>query len=171
MNWTEWFQEHGPGLLLYARQWTPSRTEAEEALQDGFVRFWRSRAARDGTGGVPSDTDLPRLFVAIKHAAFDRGRRRRRRHEREAAAAEQLYDRNGWFEATAPGAERARRIGQALGELPAEQREVIVMKIWGGLTFRQIGEALRIPQNTAASRYRYALAALRRELQREDATR
>ncbi len=170
MNWTEWFREHGPGLLLYARQWTPSRAEAEEALQDGFIRYWRSRATQ-GREGVPADRDLPLLFVAIKHAAFDRARRRRRRHEREAAAAEELYDRDGWFEATPADVERVRRIEHALEALPADQREVVVMKIWGGLTFRQIGAALRTSQNTAASRYRYALAALRRELQREDRAR
>jgi RNA polymerase sigma-70 factor (ECF subfamily) len=46
--------------------------------------------------------------------------------------------------------------------LPAEQREVITLKVWGDLTFSEIGEALEIPANTAASRYRYGLAELRR---------
>ncbi len=41
------------------------------------------------------------------------------------------------------------------------------MKIWGGLSFPQIAEALRISSNTAASRYRYALARLREQLAEE----
>ena len=44
------------------------------------------------------------------------------------------------------------------------RREVLVLKIWNGLTFEQIARTLDIPPNTAASRYRYALAALRKEL-------
>jgi RNA polymerase sigma-70 factor (ECF subfamily) len=55
-------------------------------------------------------------------------------------------------------------IVSALGRLPEEQREVLVMKIWGGLSFPQIAEALRISANTVASRYRYALAKLREQL-------
>ena len=58
----------------------------------------------------------------------------------------------------------AGEIEAALQRLPAEQREVLVLKIWNELTFEQIAETLGIPPNTAASRYRYALAALRKEL-------
>ncbi len=45
-----------------------------------------------------------------------------------------------------------------------EQREVLVMKIWNDLTFAEIASALEISQNTAASRYRYALANLKKNL-------
>lgn len=55
-------------------------------------------------------------------------------------------------------------IREALGALPPEQREVVVLKVWHGMTFAEIGRALEIPDNTAASRYRYALQKLRREL-------
>jgi RNA polymerase sigma-70 factor (ECF subfamily) len=48
--------------------------------------------------------------------------------------------------------------------LPEEQREVLALKIWGEQTFEQIGASLGVPPNTAASRYRYALKTLRREL-------
>jgi len=46
--------------------------------------------------------------------------------------------------------------------LPAPQREVITLKVWGGLTFAEIAATLDIPPNTAASRYRYGLEELRR---------
>ena len=61
-------------------------------------------------------------------------------------------------------ADRRREIEVALQRLPTVQREVLVLKIWNELTFEQIGATLEIPPNTAASRYRYALAALRKEL-------
>jgi len=55
----------------------------------------------------------------------------------------------------------------ALANLPAEQREVLVMKIWGELTFAQIAAALQIKPDTAASRYRYALGRLQAALRQE----
>ena len=52
----------------------------------------------------------------------------------------------------------------ALGELPADQRAVVHLKLWEGLTFEEIAAALDIPPNTAASRYRYGLDKLRERL-------
>jgi RNA polymerase sigma-70 factor (ECF subfamily) len=49
-----------------------------------------------------------------------------------------------------------------LNHLPEIQRSVVTLKVWGGLTFAEIASALEIPANTAASRYRYALAELRK---------
>lgn len=53
------------------------------------------------------------------------------------------------------------QIAAAVATLPPEQRAVVHLKIWEGLTFREIGTTLRIPTHTAASRYRYALDKLR----------
>ena len=52
----------------------------------------------------------------------------------------------------------------ALAGLPVEQREVVVLKIYEGFTFAQIGELTEVSPNTAASRYRYALAKLEEKL-------
>jgi RNA polymerase sigma-70 factor (ECF subfamily) len=57
--------------------------------------------------------------------------------------------------------ERRAAVEAALAHLPEDQRTVLVLKVWGGLTFPQIADALSIPANTAASRYRYALDKLR----------
>jgi RNA polymerase sigma-70 factor (ECF subfamily) len=46
--------------------------------------------------------------------------------------------------------------------LPEIYQEVVTLKIWGGLTFAAIAEALEIPANTAASRYRYGIEHLRK---------
>ncbi len=164
MDWDQWFQQHAAALLLYARQWTRSRAEAEDALQDGFLRYWRSSTRRSGVGPAPGK-DLPLLYTAIKHAAFDRARSARRRRNREETAARDWYGESGMFEEPADGkSARGAPVEHALRELPPEQREVLVLKIWGRLTFRQIGETLGTSPNTAASRYRYALAMLKRLL-------
>ena len=58
----------------------------------------------------------------------------------------------------------AAAINAALARLPVEQREVVVLRIWHGLGFREIGEALGIVTDTAASRWRHGIAKLRRDL-------
>ena len=62
----------------------------------------------------------------------------------------------------------AGALAVAMERLPHEQREVLVMKIWNELTFAEIGEALEISQNTAASRYRYGLENLKKALRPND---
>jgi RNA polymerase sigma-70 factor (ECF subfamily) len=56
------------------------------------------------------------------------------------------------------------KLAEALGELPADQRAVVHLKLWEKLTFEAIAETLEIPPNTAASRYRYGLDKLRERL-------
>jgi RNA polymerase sigma-70 factor (ECF subfamily) len=152
-HWQRWLDRHGPALLLFARQWSATRSDAEDAVQDGFVRFWRTReTARDL---------LPYLYTCVRSAAMDLGRGQRRRVRRE-----QGTDRreSSAFEFSAERREREAAIEAALNQLPGDQREVVVMKIWGGLTFAEIGQTLGVPLSTAASRYRYALTRLEQEL-------
>lgn len=63
-----------------------------------------------------------------------------------------------------PDDDGQRSLAAAVDQLPVEQREVLVMKIWNELTFAEIATVLGISGNTAASRYRYALAALKKAL-------
>ncbi len=155
--WRAWLAEHGRALVLLARQFAPSQADAEDIVQEALVRCWRSRdRVRE---------PVAYLFACVRRAALDwrRGRRRLARREQAAARpeAEPLFDY------PAEQDERCASIEAALRDLPAEQAEVQVMKIWGGLSFPQIGEALDMPTNTAASRYRYALAKLREQLAEE----
>ena len=57
---------------------------------------------------------------------------------------------------------------KSLRGLPVDQREVLVLKIWHGLTFVTIGEMLELSPNTVAGRYRYGLQKLRRALRTID---
>lgn len=66
-----------------------------------------------------------------------------------------------WFDHAAHAGETPRLLEDAVKNLPAIYAEVVMLKIWGELSFREIAEALGIPQNTAASRYRYGIDALR----------
>lgn len=160
-SWRQWFELHSPKLLLYARQWTRSLADAEDVLQEGFVRFWRHQRQ---LGGEP----LPLVLTSIRRAAFDRARCDARRGVREQETAQADDDRRPLFETPAEGEERRRAIEAALRQLPAAQREVLVLKIWGELTLAEIASRLEISPNTAASRYRYALVALREQLASAD---
>jgi RNA polymerase sigma-70 factor (ECF subfamily) len=55
-------------------------------------------------------------------------------------------------------------VRQAVMALPREQREVVVLHVWGGLTFEEVGRATGVAANTAASRYRYGLEKLRKAM-------
>ena len=156
-DWKNWLDRHGPALVLLARQFVPSRADAEDIVQEAFIRFWRSRA------GVEEPAAY--LFACVKRCALDwqRGRRRQIRREEQVARPES----ESWFIGHPDQNERRAAIEAAIGELPAEQVEVLVMKIWGELTFMQIADALEISTNTAASRYRYALSKLREALAEE----
>ena len=153
-SWKDWFHHHGPKLLLCARQWTRSLADAEDVVQEAFVRFWRHQRHLPGE---------PRalLIVSIRRAAIDLVRKADRRTAREEFSAEET---GRLFESDPAGDERVQLIQSAMARLPGTQREVLVLKIWGELTFDEISRELGIPLNTAASRYRYALAALRQEL-------
>jgi RNA polymerase sigma-70 factor (ECF subfamily) len=158
VSWNDWFEAHGPKLLLCARQWTRSLADAEDVVQEGFVRYWRHQRH------LPGDPQAL-LVTSIRRAALDHARRATRRAAREEKADGGLEDTAAVFEAL-PGenVERRQELEGALQRLPVDQREVLVLKIWNELTFEQVAATLEIPLNTAASRYRYALAALRKEL-------
>lgn len=156
VDWDRLLDEHGSTLLLYARQWAPGVADAEDAVQDGFLRIWRSGKARP-------EAAAPMLFAAVKRAAIDRVRSDRRRGTREQKASLPQADA-AMFESRIEQDERRRAVEAVLSGLPIEQREVLVMKIWGEMTFDAIGASLGISPNTAASRYRYALNALRKGL-------
>ena len=150
-DWKSCFAEVGPGLVLFARQFVRSIADAEDIVQDAFVRFWRKQH---------SVNDRGLLYATVRSVALDLLRRDARRARREATASadmEQITEPHFDFD---DGSQRA--LVAAVDLLPVEQREVLVMKIWNELTFAEIASALSISQNTAASRYRYALAALKK---------
>ena len=158
-RWAEWFASAAPRLLLFARQQTNTPADAEDVLQEAVLRLWDPKAP---------PPDLPLVFTTIRHTAIDLGRRRDRRDQRERSATTDPTTPTSvpWFEPaiTSAGSTSSDDVQAAIGGLPANYRQVVTLKIWGELTFSQIADTLGISPNTAASRYRYALAHLRRQL-------
>jgi len=153
-DWKVCFSEYGPGLLLFARHWVRSPADAEDIVQEAFVKFWRRNHRIDNRA---------LLYATVRSIALDLIRRDSRRARREAEAFSDVAQSSQPQFAVEDESQRA--LATAVDLLPHEQREVLVMKIWNELTFAEIGSALEISQNTAASRYRYALSALKKNLQ------
>jgi RNA polymerase sigma-70 factor (ECF subfamily) len=155
-DWTAWLDAHGPALVLFARQWVPGRADAEDVVQEAFLRFWRSRQRASDPAAY--------LFACVRRCALEWLRGENRRSRREELAAREDRTEPTLLVGPIEQEERRAAVEAALRQLPAEQREVVVLKIWGELSFPQIASTLEVPVNTAASRYRYALARLRATL-------
>ena len=152
------YDAHAQPLYAFLLNLTRDEADTRDLLQEIFVKL-----ARDPD--LLRDAREERAFlIRLAHnAAIDLMRRRgTRERTRENYAAEiiSLFAR-----ADDPDEETFRNeLSAALAELPPEQRAVAHLKLWEGLTFEQIADALEIPPNTAASRYRYALDKLRDRL-------
>jgi RNA polymerase sigma-70 factor (ECF subfamily) len=152
-DWERWYDAHAARLVLYARQWLPERADAEDAVQAGFVKFWRTRA-------TPDASDLPLLFTAVRTAALDLAKSRRRRAGREQRVVDAAP--TAWWDCdTLAEREQAEAVARAIAGLPLEQREAVVLRIWGGLSFAEAARTLDENINTVAARYRSALVKLR----------
>jgi RNA polymerase sigma-70 factor (ECF subfamily) len=152
-DWQQWLARHAPGLLLFARQQTSCEADAQDLVQEAVVESWR----RQSQGAPPP---LGCVYASIRHRAVDLARRDDRRAQREVAA--HLDGPQYWFDSGVDERERNLLIQKAMSQLNGIYRDVVTLKVWGGLTFAEIAEALDIPANTAASRYRYALIELRK---------
>jgi RNA polymerase sigma-70 factor (ECF subfamily) len=144
---------HAPALLLFARQQVACEADARDLVQEAVVESWRRQNA-----GAPPPLGL--VYATIRRRAIDLARRNDRRADREAAAG--LASEQCWFDSGADEQERNQLIQKAMHSLPEIYRDVLTLKVWGGLTFAEIALALEIPANTAASRYRYGLTEMRK---------
>jgi RNA polymerase sigma factor (sigma-70 family) len=143
------YREHAPALRLYVRQWPAGD---EDHVQDAFIKLARQSSAPEKV--------LPWLYRVVRNAAWQAGRGwlRRRRREGQSSAEE------AWF-AAADDRIDGQHATRLLAELPLEQREVVVARIWGGLTFDDVAELTGCSLPTAHRRYQAGLAALREKME------
>jgi RNA polymerase sigma-70 factor (ECF subfamily) len=152
-EWDTWVANHAPKFLLYARQLARCEADAHDLVQESVVEAW----GRQPDGNPPP---LALVFATIRRRAIDLGRSEDRRNNRESRVAEDAD--YVWFDSGVEDRERDRLLQKAMSSISGIYREVVILKVWGELTFAEIAEALDIPANTAASRYRYGLEELRK---------
>ena len=150
----ELYDRYATPLFRVARVMLADHAEAEDAVQDVFVSLVRARQSLAGIENVPAY-----LFRSLRRAASRRVQSRAKQRAALAEAAKQVAT------TSSPAPWHDERLERALAVLPSAQRQVIALKIDGGLTFAQIGQVLDVSMNTAASRYRYALRKLRDALE------
>lgn len=148
------YDEHAPRTFHYLVALLGNRAEAEDALQGIFLEIVRRPH-------FLKEVQSPRtyLLTMARNWVF-RARQtstRRREVELEAGQTRLLKARDPLVH----GDDEMVMLETAILALPEEQREVLVLKIFEDLTFREVATVLGISENTAASRYRYALGKLR----------
>lgn len=146
------YRQYGHGLFAYARSLTGRRDAAEDIVQEAFLRLLKSESplAKESPAGY--------LYGVARNLAMESSRQNALHRRHEPDVARDLTAR------VSKGLDNERALMNAvlaeLEDLPVDQREVVVLKILGGLTFEEIGEILQVPAATGASRYRYALEKL-----------
>src|SRR5690606_27348273 len=121
---------------------------AEDVVQEAFVRVL-SRVA-DDVDDRPLDGLLHR---AARNLALDHLRRRKVASEgARTAALLRLAGEGGGLEGL-----DAAAVSEALLDLPVEQREVVVLRVWEGLSFPEVAARVEAPLGTVHSRFRYAM--------------
>ncbi|HMJ90847.1 MAG TPA: sigma-70 family RNA polymerase sigma factor [Candidatus Acidoferrum sp.] len=147
------YREKAAELLLYGRALGLGHSEAEDVLQETFLALLK----------LAHEPDNPAHYCVrgFRNKALNYKRGWLRRLTRE-------FESHRWFEHANEESPAELAATRCLERLPAEQREVIVLKIWHELTFEEIAALQEISPNTAAGRYRYGLQKLRDCLKHQD---
>jgi len=152
------YDAHAAALFAFLLNLTRAETDTRDLLQEIFVKLAREPKL---LAGVRAERAF--LIRLAHNAAIDLMRRHGTRERTKNDFAAEII--SPFTPASDPDEQVFRdELAAALGELPAEQRAVVHLKLWSGRTFEEIAAALDIPPNTAASRYRYALDKLRGRL-------
>jgi RNA polymerase sigma-70 factor (ECF subfamily) len=138
-----------------------SRDDADDVLQETFVRLARTRKRLSGVENLVAYV----FTIGRNEAARLAARESRRRESRVSPGSQALFRETAGDDAQAR--ETAELVAAALDRLEVEQREVVELKIYAGLTFREIAEVTGLPQGTVATRYRTAIGRLRGWLAKE----
>lgn len=154
----ELYERHGERLYRYLLFKLGSAEDAEDCLQECFCRF-----ARYGLRWKLVRDRQPFVFRVARNEARRFLRRKVGRREGERMIAAGAVPR---FEAVfaSPEEPSLALLLHRAGELPAEQREAVYLKVFDGLTFMEIGAVCGVSVNTAASRYRYGIEKIREAL-------
>jgi RNA polymerase sigma factor (sigma-70 family) len=147
----DWFEALGPALVLYARQWV-GPSEAEDVVQDAFARLIVQPSRPANHKGW--------LYRSVRNAAIDR----RRGYKRREAHQERLARQSPALEADPGDTLDAADVQRALASLDEDRREVVTLKVWGGLTLREMSHVTGKAISTLSHQYRSGLDEIRMKI-------
>jgi RNA polymerase sigma-70 factor, ECF subfamily len=148
------YREHGAALVLFATAMLGDRGCAQDVVHRVFAKLLEK-----GIHGNIVDSKAY-LFSCVRNAALN--------DLKSAARLVELQPETAWFEQSSRDHVAELNLQSALRQLPDDQKQIVVLHIWGELSFLQISEVLAINANTTASRYRYALKKLRELMQAQE---
>jgi RNA polymerase sigma-70 factor, ECF subfamily len=154
----ELYDQHASALFAFAFNLLRNESDARDVLQELFIKL----AQRPEL--LTKVTDTRGFLLRLAHnSSVDLIRRQSTRSRNYEELARESVD---LFADSANPDEQVFRqnLAAAMADLPPDQRAVVHLKLWERLTFDAIAETLDISQNTAASRYRYAIDKLRERL-------
>jgi RNA polymerase sigma-70 factor (ECF subfamily) len=144
------FDEQAAQLILYGRALGLTHGESEDVLQETFLALLRLE--------TPPAKAQHYCVRAFRNRALNYRRSLWRRLTRE-------WESLRWFDRNPDETPAERAAMRCLADLPIEQREAIVLKIWHSCTFEEIGGLLDISPNTVAGRYRYGIQKIKSKLE------
>ena len=157
------YREHRQGLFTYALSIVGCPQTAEDAIQNAFTRL---HASSNLAGEMEQGKMIPYVFRCVRNCAIDLQRKQLNRKRLSESLFEGIRQTD-----TAPSPadsllteERAEILRAAIDELAESEREVIILKMFAGLTFEQAGEMAETSPKTMATRYRRALVKLENQL-------
>ena len=141
-----------PNLRAFAASLSGSMQLADDLVQDTLLKAWGNSDKFE-----PGTSLRAWLFTILRNTYYSLYRKR----GREVQDSEGTYAERMATQGNQESHLDLADFRKALAKLPEEQREVIALRVWGQLTFEEIGAVVDAPPNTAASRYRYGLAKLK----------
>jgi len=153
-NLTVWFEAHADALVLYARQWL-DRGGAEDVVQEVFVRLMAQRREPPNVKAW--------LYACVRNAAISEARSVSRRKRREQTAAGRAP---GWFHPHPRDVLEADTVQRAVEALPPRQREVLMLRVWSGMTLNEVAQVTGLAISTIFDEYRRGLDGVRGVLER-----
>ncbi|MCP4609888.1 MAG: RNA polymerase sigma factor [Planctomycetes bacterium] len=156
------YEKYADGLLTVAANLMNDKADAEDVVQDVFISFVQSIQKFHLRGSLKGY-----LATCVANRSRDYLRKDRRRQTLTVNKAEQTTTVVKSPVQLVVHSEQLQKLGNAITELPYEQREVVVLRLHGEMRFRQIAGLQNISIKTAQSRYRYGLDKLRSVLNGE----
>ena len=149
----QWYEAHGTELMLYARQWNANQ-QAEDVVQDAFIRLLRQRKCPDNVRAW--------LFRVVRNCSISRARRLQLRKQ---AAREIARPEDQWFESRRDDLIDAKLVQDLLQTLPSNLREIVLLRIWGQMSLREISQFVNKSVPWIHHGYKEALEIIRKKLE------
>jgi RNA polymerase sigma-70 factor (ECF subfamily) len=147
------FESYGAGLALYGRQWLDP-SDAEDVVQEAFIKLMKQNIVPDNVKAW--------LYCLVRNEAITR-LRQRQRHQNRTSDVE--FMQTSWFEREPSNPLDADSAQKALSALPDDLREVVVLRIWGEMTLKEMATVLALPLSSVFHKYQTAMEALRKKME------